>query len=112
MDGSPLMVMPLMTRSRLPVLLTDNGNWAGRAPMFTLPKAKPVGEAENVGPTAAPDNVMTCGLPLALSWNVTAALRAPRPVVGLKTTLTCMLPCGGTVMGNVPLLTMKSAALV
>ena len=78
-------------------------------PTDKLPKARLVGErlAEDAAPV--PERLTLCGLPVALSVRVTAAVRVPA-AVGLKVTLIVQLAPAATLDPQL-LLSAKSLAL-
>ena len=65
------------------------------APTAWLPKVRLVGERLAAGAVPVPERLTLCGLPVALSVRVTAAVRVPA-AVGLKVTLIVQLAPAAT----------------
>jgi hypothetical protein len=75
-----------------------------------LPKERLVGETLTAGVVPVPERLTVCGLPVALSEMLTAAVRAP-VAAGVKVTLIEQLPLAATELPQV-LVWAKSPALV
>ena len=103
-------MMPAILNAALPVLLRVTVCAVLVVPTDWLPKARLVGERLTTVVVPVPERLTVCGLPVALSVRVTAALRVPL-AAGVKVTLTVQLAPAATLAPQL-LVCAKSLALV
>jgi hypothetical protein len=105
----PVIAILAMVRIVVPMLVRVTVFAALVTPIATVPNFRLAGTSFAVVPV--PDNVTFCGLPLALSVMLIAALRAPE-AVGLKSALTVQLAPAAKDAPQVVAVLAKSPALV
>jgi hypothetical protein len=92
---APASARPVMLSAALPVLLRVMV-WEGlTTPTGSFPKLRLLGERPTPGLAPVPDRAIVCGLPLALSATLTAAVKEPL-AAGVKVTLIVQLPPAAT----------------
>ncbi len=89
------MVIEVMLNEALPLFVSVTFCAPLVVPTSWLLKATLVGERLTAGPIPVPVKVTLCGLPLALSLMLTAAVRVP-VAAGVNVTLMVQLPLAAT----------------
>ncbi len=109
-EKSPVAIMLLIVKAAVPVLVTVTGAAVLLVPTSTPVKLRPTGDSVATGATPVPLIGTVCGLPGALSVNLTVDDRLP-VLVGVKTTLIVQLAFAAREEGQL-LVCEKSAVLL
>src|SRR6266849_4409799 len=109
-EKSPVAIMLLIVKAAVPVLVTVTGAAVLLVPTRTPAKLRPTGDSVATGATPVPPIGTVCGLPGALSVNLTVDDRLP-VLVGVKTTLIVQLAFAASEEGQL-LVCEKSAVLL
>ena len=100
LELAPPIDRPVMLKAALPVLLRVVVNKELATATGTFPKARLVGDRLTPGLVPVPERVTVCGLPLALSAILTAAVNDPL-AAGVKVTLIAQLEPAATLAPQV-----------
>jgi len=98
-EKSPVAIMLLIVKAAVPVLVTVTGAAVLLVPTRTPVKLRPTGDSVATGATPVPLIGTVCGLPGALSVNLTVDDRLP-VLVGAKTTLIVQLAFAASEKGQ------------